>query len=108
MSKGRNDARYKSAREYRLKRTYGISLSDYDAILAAQGGVCPLCRHAKGISAPLQVDHDHRMEKNGKPTRKSVRGLVCGRCNNRLGWVEAHLDDILEYLATPPAREVLK
>ena len=103
----RDDRRYKSAREYRLKRTYGITSAEFDAIQEVQGGMCPLCKHAKGISTPLQVDHDHSLEKRGKATRKSVRGLVCGRCNNRLGWVEAHLEDILAYLDSPPAWKVL-
>jgi len=96
-------ARTDKARAYRLMHRYGITLEEYDAIKAEQGGVCPLCRRAKGISRPLQVDHDHK--KKGK---RAVRGLLCGRCNNRLGWAEAHLDDILEYLRNPPARKVLK
>jgi len=91
------------ARAYRLQKTYGITLAEYDQIKAVQDGHCPICLRAKGISAPLQVDHDHSMT-----GRESVRGLLCGRDNNRLGWFENKADRILAYLNNPPAREVLK
>jgi len=79
MTKRRGEA-YEKQRAARIFRTYGITLEEYEAIKEAQGGVCYLCQRAKGISAPLQVDHDHALS-----GRESVRGLLCGRCNNRLG-----------------------
>jgi len=97
------ELRYLQQREYRLRRTYGISLKEYDEIKRVQGGVCAICRRAKGISAPLQVDHDHAGE-----GRDFVRGLLCGRCNNRLGWFEAKQELLLAYLKNPPAKGVLK
>ena len=97
------ELRYLQQREYRLRRTYGISLKEYDEIKRVQGGTCALCLRAKGISTPLQVDHDHGLE-----GRKAVRGLLCGRCNNRLGWFEAKRGRVLDYLENPPAKEVLK
>lgn len=98
-----DQARYEQQRAARLKRRYGITLVEYELIKEAQGGVCPLCQRAKGISSPLQVDHDHAGE-----GREFVRGLLCGRDNNRLGWFEAKRDRVLDYLENPPAREVLK
>lgn len=98
---------YERDRAYRLRTTYGITVPEYDEIKAVQGGHCPLCLRAKGISAPLQVDHDHALEDLGLPMRDTVRGLLCGRDNNRLGWYEAKAERVLEYLANPPARGVL-
>lgn len=66
-------------RESALRRLYGISLKDYDELLASQNGHCAICpalpdtqRH--GV---LHVDHDHETQR--------VRGLLCDNCNNGLG-----------------------
>ena len=101
------ELRYLQQRAYRLKKAYGISLAEYDRIKEAQGGSCPICLRARGVSAPLKVDHDHTLEGTVAP-RDTVRGLLCGRDNNRLGWFEAKRERILDYLDNPPAREVLK
>ena len=58
-----------------LKRRYGMSLLDYDALLALQGGVCAIC--GKKSKRRLGVDHCHSSHK--------VRGLLCSKCNVGLG-----------------------
>jgi hypothetical protein len=60
-----------------LKRKYGISLGDYEAMFEAQGGVCAICGEARPEDRTLHVDHDHETGE--------VRGLLCFRCNNALG-----------------------
>jgi hypothetical protein len=50
----------------------GLSLDDYERLLAAQGGGCALCGR-KPKTRRLDVDHDHRTGK--------IRGLLCQRCN---------------------------
>jgi hypothetical protein len=90
-------------RANKIQKRYGITLEEYDKIKAVQSGVCPLCRRAKGLSANLQVDHDHALPAG----RDSVRGLLCGRCNNRLGWYESNRDKVDEYLNDWPSRKVL-
>ena len=57
----------------------GLSIEDYDRLLAAQGGVCAICGAAPKTRR-LDTDHDH---KTG-----TVRGLLCHRCNRALpNWV---------------------
>jgi Autographiviridae endonuclease VII len=63
-------------RKSHLKRKYGLTVEQYEAMLDAQGGVCFICRETPG-DLPLHVDHDH--------TTGDVRGLLCIRCNNALG-----------------------
>src|SRR5690349_4999135 len=75
--KQNQETRYSSAsfkaknRRFKLRRNYGISLEDYDAFVAAQGGKCALCQTPPpgGSRNGFRVDHDH---KTG-----AVRGLLC-------------------------------
>lgn len=70
----------KSRASYRrghLKKTYGIALEEWDAMLASQGGVCAICLRVCRSGRRLAVDHDH--------TTKKVRGLLCRDCNQSLG-----------------------
>ncbi len=58
-----------------LKKTYGITIDDYERILASQGGKCAIC--GGGTSKRhFAVDHNHG---NGR-----IRGLLCARCNTGL------------------------
>ena len=94
----RNNHRKAHLRGYQIKRLYGITRDDYDAMKLAQGGVCAICGLpqviAKKSAVPLElhVDHDH---KTGK-----VRGLLCMRCNTGLAHVEKEgwLERVKEYL----------
>jgi hypothetical protein len=66
-----------------LKGRYGITLREYDAMLAAQGGVCAICNssspsgNGKRPRIRFSVDHDHETN--------TIRGLICGPCNLGLG-----------------------
>lgn len=57
-----------------LVRKYGITAEDYEAMVAAQRGRCPVCKEQPDR---LVVDHCHRTGK--------VRALLCDRCNRLLG-----------------------
>ncbi len=63
-------------RENHLKKTYGLSLDDYDKLLAGQDGVCKICHRPKMVNN-LHVDHCHSTGR--------IRGLLCVRCNYVLG-----------------------
>jgi len=70
------------ARNWRLKSKYGITGDEYDAMAAAQAGVCAICGRAetmriKGTLCILAVDHD---AETGR-----VRGLLCVNCNMLIG-----------------------
>ena len=73
---GHTPSAKKSAHKRVLKR-YGMTPEQYDILLLAQGGVCPIC--GRPLPSPADVDHDHRTGK--------VRGLLCTRCNLALGLV---------------------
>lgn len=65
-------------RATKLKLMFGLSLLDYDSILAKQGGSCAICNGPQiGKKKYLAVDHDH--------IDKRVRGLLCDNCNRAIG-----------------------
>jgi len=64
------------AKGYDLKRTFGISLDEYQAMLVEQDGKCAICGQ-KDQWFSLAVDHCHGT--------KRVRGLLCSQCNRGLG-----------------------
>ncbi|MES9523450.1 endonuclease VII domain-containing protein [Streptomyces capoamus] len=60
-------------REDHLKRAYGITEAERDAMVVAQRGLCAICLDAP----PAHVDHCH---KTGR-----VRGVLCFNCNSAIG-----------------------
>ena len=60
-----------------LKRTYGLTIEQYEEMYEAQGGVCYICKKPRPEDRTLHVDHDH--------ATGEIRGLLCFRCNNALG-----------------------
>ncbi len=73
-----------SDRKSHLKRKYGLTLEEFDEMLAAQGGRCAIC----GKPDPDNVDHDH--------VTGRVRGILCWNCNVGVGQFE---DDIERLIA---------
>jgi hypothetical protein len=76
-------------------RLYGITVDQYDEMLAAQGGVCALCGKKPG-KVRLGVDHDHTLK--AKYGVVWVRALIHNRCNRSLAPFE-HDDETLTRLA---------
>ncbi len=60
-----------------LRRKYGITVEQYDELLANQGGRCAICRREPRPDISLHLDHDHE---SGQ-----LLGILCFRCNNALG-----------------------
>ena len=67
-----------------LKKSFGITLKEYNAMLEKQNGKCAFCGNEErfldrriGKVRALAVDHCH--------TTGKVRGLLCQSCNRALG-----------------------
>ena len=76
-------------RQTHLRVKFDLSLDDYDLMLAAQNGVCAICKQPEthlrnGKLKALAVDHDH---KTGK-----IRGLLCSDCNTGIGKLKDSID----------------
>lgn len=61
-------------KEYFLKRTYNLTMEEYNQLLENQNNKCRICD--ENLRRP-HVDHDHS---NGK-----IRGILCHTCNSGLG-----------------------
>jgi hypothetical protein len=64
-----------SRRESKLKMKYGMTLAEYNAEVARQGGICPICLQRP--EEKLCVDHHHKT--------RTLRSLLCRKCNIGLG-----------------------
>lgn len=71
-----------------LKKKYGISLKDYDRMVAEQKGGCAICHGPPPKGRPFSVDHDHTAQ-------RQVRGLLCQKCNTLVGYLEKTSENIL-------------
>lgn len=93
-----------------LVRQFGITLKQFRAIEAEQGGLCAICRRppseapfkrrGQGLAARLVVDHDH--------ASGAIRGLLCATCNSGLGNFRDNADALrsaAKYLEQPPVLE---
>lgn len=71
------------AKNIDLRKSLGIDLPQYSAMIEQQKGVCALCslpetgKHPNGTTRMLAVDHCHQTGK--------IRALLCSHCNKALG-----------------------
>jgi hypothetical protein len=82
-------------RDAYLRRTFGITLEDFEAMLLAQGGGCAICGRAAPEGTSLHVDHDHETG--------VVRGLLCFTCNGAIGMFtenDEHLTRAADYVSS--------
>jgi hypothetical protein len=78
-----------SVRDKYLRRTYGITLAQYDSLLKKQGGGCAICgKTPQQEKKNLAVDHIHIKGGGGE-----IRGILCQYCNHRR--VGRHIDSVL-------------
>jgi len=82
--------------DYDLKRRFGLTRGEYDAMLAAQNGVCAICAGTDPgpRTKRFHVDHNH--------ATGQVRGLLCHHCNHGIGLFREDavvIQRAIEYLA---------
>ncbi len=65
----------------RVVARYGLSVTEYEALLEKQGYACAICGtpHYDENGKRLYIDHNHA------EGLKAVRGLLCSPCNFGLG-----------------------
>lgn len=83
---------------YKL-RQHGATVAEFQALMAAQGGVCAICKSPdpkNKLCKRLYVDHCH--------TTNRIRGLLCRPCNSVLGFVQDQPDVLREAAAYLEAR----
>jgi Recombination endonuclease VII len=74
-------------RKARLKRDFGISVCQWDALFEAQGHRCACCSTTDPRSKNgWELDHDH--------VTKGIRGILCKPCNRLLGMLGDQLADV--------------
>jgi hypothetical protein len=84
-----------------LESIFNITPEEYDTILAAQYGVCGICRKPPKPGKRLAVDHDHQTS--------IIRGLLCFYCNKRVLGARSAVVLLLtaDYVKYPPALSVI-
>mgnify|MGYP001461110951 CR=1 FL=1 len=74
----RNPDKRKAMDRRQALKKYGLTESDYEAMLASQEGRCAICkREPQEDGRLLDVDHCH--------DEGHVRGLLCSQCNVGIG-----------------------
>lgn len=83
---------YSRSKHYRAN--YGITLTTYNEMFAAQQGCCYICGdHQSQVKKRLSVDHNH--------TTGQIRKLLCQHCNTLLGMAKEDtgiLENAAKYL----------
>jgi len=74
-------------RGYEYKKRFGITLEEYNKMLADQNNRCKACKTDEpgGKYNRFMVDHDHSCCPGRKCCGKCIRGLLCHSCNLTLG-----------------------
>lgn len=70
-----------------------LSYEEYTQLLDLQGGKCAICGiDASELKRAIDVEHCHQTGR--------IRGLICRRCNNAIGWIERvmTLDELKTFL----------
>jgi len=66
-----------------LKKSFGITLEDFDKMVENQNGVCAICGNINIKGHKLCVDHNHETGE--------IRALLCDHCNHLLGCAKENI-----------------
>ena len=79
----------------KLKSAFGITLTDYNAMLEKQNHQCAICgKSPEQNKKRLAVDHCH--------TTNKIRGLLCSTCNKAIGLFSDNIPQLqsaIQYLS---------
>ena len=68
----------RSSANTKLKRRFGVTIEEYEALVAEVGGHCEICGAAQSANGcRLALDHNHITMK--------IRGVLCKACNIGIG-----------------------
>lgn len=84
-------------RDARLRRTYSITLEQFDRMLRDQHNACRICKEPFSEDRKPYVDHNNACCSGPKPCGKCVCGLLCDLCNKALGFL--HDDSVNAFAA---------
>lgn len=89
-------------------RRYGLTLAQFDVLLAAQDGRCAICHTDEPGGQGWHVDHDHACCNTRKRScGQCLRGILCSRCNIGIGNLRDDpvvIQAALDYMAVYRAR----
>lgn len=88
------ERRRATVRRMNWKAKYGVTEEMYNAMLAAQDGVCAICKREDLAGHALHVDHDHACCPGKTSCGRCVRGLLCGKCNRLLGCADESIETL--------------
>lgn len=84
-----------------IRRQYGISMQEFDALLEFQNGGCAICnKPITELRRRMNIDHDH--------DTNQVRGILCSGCNTGLGQLGDSVEGLkkaLSYLENPSFKQ---
>jgi hypothetical protein len=69
------------ARNRHLKKKYGITNVEWDALFVAQNRRCAICKSSEPKGRYWHTDHAGSLP----CTKKQVRGILCMHCNHVIG-----------------------
>jgi hypothetical protein len=90
------------AADKRLQREYGITLEEYNKVLAYQKGVCAICKRPPKEHKRLAVEHRHDTGR--------IFGLCCWHCNRAIAAFKDNVEwmrNAVKYFNKPPVEAVL-
>lgn len=80
--------------KYRLKKSYNLTIEEWQQMFEQQQGQCFICgKHQSELKQKLRVDHSHQTG--------IVRGLLCDKCNTGIGLLQEDkliLQNAIKYL----------
>lgn len=74
-----------------LRRKFGITPEQYEAMFVDQRGGCAICGRAPRSGSSLHIDHDH--------DTGAVRALLCFSCNAAIGHLRDDADRVRRVLS---------